>query len=67
MGSKSRQLHCSLKLRISEREQRAFQEAAELAGLSVSAWVRMVLRERIPHSFSASAPKAAFEGKGLLP
>ena len=63
MGHKSHQLHCDLKLRVSEREKAAFSDAASVAGLTVSAWVRMVLRERVgPVAFE---PRP-FEGKGLV-
>lgn len=33
-----------LKLRLSEAEKRSFQEAADLAGITISAWVRERLR-----------------------
>lgn len=36
-----------LKVRINARERQAFEKAAEIAGLTLSAWVRMVLRERV--------------------
>ena len=56
-----------MKLRISDHEQRSFQQAADLAGLSMSAWVRMVLRERVPAAFAPGAPKPPFEDKGIKP
>lgn len=36
-----------LKVRINDRERQAFEKAAEISGLTLSAWVRMVLRERV--------------------
>lgn len=37
----------TLKVRINEIERFAFEEAATVFGLTISAWVRMVLRERV--------------------
>jgi hypothetical protein len=36
-----------LKVRIDIRERQAFEKSAEISGLTLSAWVRMVLRERV--------------------
>lgn len=36
-----------LKVRINARERLVFEKAAEISGLTLSAWVRMVLRERV--------------------
>jgi hypothetical protein len=56
VGTKFRHTH--LKVRLSERERVSFEAAAELAGLNLSAWVRMVLRERIPAAFDRGAAVA---------
>lgn len=34
-----------LRIRIDSRERRAFDEAARLSGISLSSWVRIILRE----------------------
>lgn len=46
MGVKSRNMQKALKLRVSERDARAFEEAASVTGQTVSAWMRAVLLER---------------------
>jgi len=48
---KSGQRHFTLKIRINEREDEAFRQAAAIAGLDVSPWARMKLREAIPEAF----------------
>lgn len=36
-----------MRVRTSEQEHAAFEAAASVSGLTLSAWVRMVLRERV--------------------
>jgi hypothetical protein len=57
MGQKSHQLSVILKLRASEPDRRAFQDAAVLTKQTVSAWMRAVLLERI----------AELRGRKVLP
>ena len=47
-----------LRVRLNEAERRAFQDAASLAGLSVSAWARMALRERASASLRAAGKES---------
>lgn len=50
---------------MSEQEMGIFRSAAGRAGMPLSAWVRMVLRERVPaEAFEVKAP---FSGKGIIP
>lgn len=46
MGVKSRQLHKVLKLRVSEQDHVAFNQAASVTGQTLSAWMRAILLER---------------------
>ena len=49
-----------LRVRLNDKERKAFNEAAALAGLSLSAWARMALRER-----AAASLKSAGRDSGL--
>jgi antitoxin component of RelBE/YafQ-DinJ toxin-antitoxin module len=35
-----------LRIRVNQKEKDAFAKAAELSGLSISAWIRMALRQK---------------------
>lgn len=57
MVQKTAQRHLQLKVRINDREREVFERAAMIAGLTLSAWVRMVLREKMAAAIvSADAP-----------
>lgn len=47
MGVASRNMQKTLKLRVSAADESALKAAAETVGLTVSAWMRMVLLERV--------------------
>ena len=56
----------SLKLRIGPEEKQAFQEAAELAGVALSVWIRERLRKVARKELEAAGHKIAFlQGQGL--
>ena len=47
-----------LRVRVNVKEKAAFAQAADLAGLSVSAWIRMALRERASASLKAAGKES---------
>lgn len=46
VGQPSRNMQKVLKLRVSDKDQRSFQEAATVTGQTVSGWMRSTLLER---------------------
>jgi uncharacterized protein (DUF1778 family) len=48
-------------LRMTEEEKQAFQDAAELAGLDLAAWVRTVLRKAAAKELSDAGQAVAFQ------
>jgi len=53
-----------LKLRLQSEEKRAFQEAAEISGLALSAWVRERLRKAARAELEKAKRKVAFLSAG---
>ncbi len=49
-----------LEVRLDSMEKQAFKDAAELAGLAVSAWVRLRLREAARKELGDTGRKVAF-------
>ncbi|MDE2101426.1 MAG: hypothetical protein KGL39_29535 [Patescibacteria group bacterium] len=54
-GTKSNNRALQIKIRLNQRERQAFDGAAAVAGLTLSAWVRMVLRERVAERLGDTA------------
>jgi uncharacterized protein (DUF1778 family) len=55
-----------LKLRIDPAEKQAFQEAADLAGVALSVWIRERCRKVARKELEAAGHKIAFlQGQGL--
>jgi len=50
----------SLKIRLSPEEKQSFEDAAELAGLSLSAWIRGRLRKAATTELEAASRQIAF-------
>jgi uncharacterized protein (DUF1778 family) len=50
----------ALQIRVDDREKRAFDEAAKLAGVSLSAWVRLTLRRAAIHEFEDAGRRLDF-------
>lgn len=50
----------NLQVRLSSRERSAFEEAAKMAGLSMSAWVRERLRRAARTELQSGGVKVAF-------
>ena len=50
----------TLKLRLSAAEKRAFQDAAELSGIAVSAWIRERLRRAATRELEDAGRQIAF-------
>lgn len=53
-----------LKLRLQPEEKQAFQEAADIAGIALSAWVRERLRKTARRELEEAGRKVAFMPKG---
>jgi uncharacterized protein (DUF1778 family) len=49
-----------LQLRLSPREKKAFQDAAELSGIAVSAWIRERLRRAATRELEDAGREIAF-------
>jgi predicted HicB family RNase H-like nuclease len=50
----------SLEIRLNENEKRAFQEAAQISGISVSTWVRERLRRAVIRELEEAGRPATF-------
>lgn len=47
-----------LRVRVNVKEKATFAKAAELAGLSVSAWIRMALRQKATAELTAAGKES---------
>jgi uncharacterized protein (DUF1778 family) len=54
-----------LKVRLQPEEKQAFQDAADLAGIALSAWVRERLRKTARRELEEVGRKIAFMPKGI--
>jgi antitoxin component of RelBE/YafQ-DinJ toxin-antitoxin module len=55
------------RIRLTPAEKEAFQRAADLAGLSLSAWIRIVLRNAAARDLDAAGiPVSFFQSSGNL-
>ena len=50
----------SLKIRLGPEEKQAFQDAANLAGVALSAWIRERLRKAARHELEEAGQQIAF-------